>query len=108
MAQVAAGCRRWTVSVAIIFLCFLGVNCIVDERNEVIFTQAEYTFAEDVNVIDSDEPLPNPVDICYLYSFLGENISVNILIFTTDGTATGEYCCPRDTFYCILASCLDT
>ena len=90
MAQVAAGCRQWTMSVAIFFLCFLGVNCIAAERNEVIFTQAEYTFAEDVNVIDSDEPLPNLVDICYSYLFLDEVVIVNILTFTTDGTATGE------------------
>ena len=90
MAQVAAGCRRRTVSMAIIFLCFLRVNCIVAARNEVIFTQEEYTFAEDVNVIDGDEPLPNLVDICYTYSFLGEIVIVNILTFTTDGTATGE------------------
>ena len=95
MAQVAAGCRRWTVSVAIIFLCFLRVNCIADNRNEVIFTQAEYTFAEDVNVIDSDEPLPNLVEICYSYLFLDEVVIVNILTFTTDGTATGESYCAR-------------
>ena len=92
MAQVAAGCRRWTVSVAIIFLCFLGVNCIVAAIKQVIFTQAEYTFAEDVNEIDSDETLPNLVDVCYSYSFLSEvgGVTVNILTFTTDGTATGE------------------
>jgi hypothetical protein len=63
----------------------------------VIFSQAEYIFEEDV-IIDGSEPLPNAVEICYLYSFLGELISVNILTFTTDGTATGEYYCCGNKF----------
>ena len=55
----------------------------------MLFSQAEYTFEEDVAV--GTGPFPNLVDICYLYSFLGEGIPVNILTFTTDGTATGDY-----------------
>lgn len=90
MAQVAAGCRQWIVSLLLMFLCFLEVNCIIDERNQVIFTQPEYTFEED-STIESDEPLPNQISICYLYSFLDEGIFVNIQAFTTDGTATGNY-----------------
>ena len=101
MAQVAAGCRRWIVSAIIIFLCFLQVNCVIDERNQVLFSQAEYTFEEDL-IVDGTGPFSNLVDICYLYSFLEEGISVNILTFTTDGTATGDYCC-GDKFGCILA-----
>ena len=93
MAQVAAGCRRWIVSMIIIFLCFLGVNyCIIDERNQVLFSQAEYTFEEDITV-DGSGPLPNVVDICYFYLFEAEGVLVNILTFTTDETATGDDCC---------------
>ena len=56
----------------------------------MLFSQPEFTFEEDL-IIDGDGPFSNLVSICYLYSFLGEGISVNILAFTTDETATGNY-----------------
>ena len=87
MAQVAAGCRQWTVSMLLIFLCFLGVNCI--EGNQIVFSQQEYTFEEDF--ILGMDPLPNLVDVCYTYSLFGEVDLVDILIFTTDGTAIGDH-----------------
>ena len=89
MAEVTAGGRCWIVCMLFIFTC-LHANCIIDERNQVIFSQPEYLFEEDVISNNGDEPLPNSVEICYSYLVLAEAFSVNILTFTTDGTAIGE------------------
>ena len=92
MAQVAAGCRQWIVFISLIFLCFLGANCIINEENQVVFSQPEYVFAEDFSLPDGGEPLPNPVNICYTYTVFVEVELVNIQSFTTEGTAIGNHC----------------
>ena len=54
----------------------------------VVFSQTEYTVEEDFINFDGDI-VPNSADICYMYEALGQD-AVNIQIFTTDGTATGN------------------